>query len=220
MTTQRVTETYDSWSKTYDTHDNPLIPIEELAVRSLLRTLEYETVLDAATGTGRHALFLAEQGKQVTAIDASPGMLAEARKKAAAQRLPVRFEQADLVELPLQDVSCDLVLCALALAHVKDLSNPCQELVRVLRPGGNLVISDLHPWFQAQYGPEYRAELLEGETFFFPCYHSHVDKYLHAVQGAGAQVLAALDIPSRWIPPEGRHVAVPGALIVWAQKPI
>lgn len=212
-----VIATYNVWSKTYDTDPNPLIPIEELAVRSLLRTIEGEDVLDAATGTGRYALHLARQGKRVTAVDASAEMLAEAKAKAKGEQLTLVFRQEDITLLSFEDESFDLVICALALAHTKDLTKPCRELARVLRRGGNLVISDLHPWFQVQYGPEHKLEL-QGKHYFYPIYHTQVDDYTDAVSLSGATVLAALEVPSRWIPPEGEHVAVPGVLIVWARK--
>jgi SAM-dependent methyltransferase len=212
-----VIATYSIWSKTYDTDPNPLIPIEELSVRSLLRTIECEDVLDAATGTGRYALFLAQQGKRVTAVDASLEMLAQAKDKARQKQLTINFQQEDIRQLPFEDASFDLVICGLALAHSKDLKKPCQELVRVLRGGGNLIISDLHPWFQVKYGPKHEIEL-EGKRYPYPIYHTQVEDYVDAVRSAGATVLAALEIPSRWIPPEGEHVAVPGVLIVWAKR--
>lgn len=212
-----VVTTYNRWSTTYDTHPNPLIPIEELTVRSLLRTIACTEVLDAATGTGRYALYFAQQGKRVTAVDASPGMLAEAKAKAQREQLVITFQQEDMTHLPFEDGSFDLVMCALALSHHPNLLEPCRELVRVLRRGGSLIISDLHPWFQARYGPAHEIEL-EGEHHPYPLYHTEVEDYREAVTVAGATALALLDVPSRWIPPEGEHVAVPGALIVWAKR--
>lgn len=212
-----VIATYDFWSKTYDTHPNPLIPIEELTVRSLLRTVPCHNVLDAATGTGRYALYFAKQGKRVTAVDASQGMLTEAKAKAKREQLMINFQKKDITQLPFDDGTFDLVICALALSHQPDLIEPCRELVRVLCSGGNLIISDLHPWFQANCGVQYEIEL-EGEHYPYPLYHTQIEDYERAVKLSGAEVLAVLDVPSRWIPPEGEQVAVPGAMILWAKK--
>src|SRR5688500_18466332 len=100
-----VIDTYDALSATYDSSPNPLLPIEALPVKSLLRTIDFEDVLDAATGTGRYAIYLAELGKRVTAVDASPGMLAVARAKADKAILPIRFLEEKLDALSLPDAS-------------------------------------------------------------------------------------------------------------------
>ena len=207
-----VRATYDAWSATYDETPNPLIDVEEIVVRSLLRRMKFHRVLDAATGTGRYAIYLAGQGKQVAAIDGNERMLAIAREKARARQLPIEFRQENLSNLSFENASFDLVICALALCHVADLGPPCRELVRVLRPSGRLIISDLHPEIQALMGPDH-MELIQGEKRFFPGHHPHVEDYLLAVESAGAQVLAALDIPLE----TSRGVA-PGVLVVWARK--
>ena len=212
MDEQNVRPTYDAWSAAYDESPNPLIPVEEIVVRSLLRTLEFQRVLDAATGTGRYALYLAEQGKQVAAFDDNANMLAVARKKAQERGLTIDFRHENVAKLSFDDASFDLVICALALAHVKDLNPPCQEFMRVLRRGGHLVITDLHPEIQARMGPDHKEDI-EGEERFFPNYHAQVDEYLHAVRQAGAEVIAALDIPL-----ETQRGVVSGGLMVWARK--
>jgi ubiquinone/menaquinone biosynthesis C-methylase UbiE len=212
MHIQDVRATYDAWSTIYDETPNPLIAVEEIAVRSLLRTIAFEHVLDAATGTGRYAIYLAGQGKQVAAIDDSEKMLAVAQSKALARQLSIEFRQENISNLSFEDSSFDLAICALALSHVADLGGPCRELVRVLRSGGHLIISDLHPEVQAMMGPDHQ-ELIQGQERFFPAYHAHVEDYLEAVKLAGAEVIAAIDIPM-----ETQRGLVPGALIVWAKK--
>jgi ubiquinone/menaquinone biosynthesis C-methylase UbiE len=210
MDTWDLNATYDAWSNTYDETPNPLIEVEEMAVRSLLRTIEFHDVLDAATGTGRYAVYLAEQGKRVAAVDCNENMLAEARRKAAARQLAIEFRREDISSPSFGDSSFDLVICALTLVHIEDLTKPCREFVRVLRHGGHLVISDAHPVVQAEGGPDRMLELVEGkEPLFFPSYHSQVEDYLQAMKSAGAEVLAALDIPLKL-----RGEVFPGALVV------
>ncbi len=214
MKAQNLNETYDVWSEFYDEYANPLIPIEEMTVRSLLRTIEFQDVLDVATGTGRHAIYLAQQGKRVAAVDCNEKMLSKARAKASKEGLAIEFRLEDMSEISFEDSSFDLVICALALAHVKDLAKPCQEFMRVLRPGGNLIITDLHPFLQHEMGPEYRLELIEGqEPVFFPNYHSNVDDYLKALELDGTEIVAVLDIPMKY-----KGELFEGALIVWAKK--
>jgi ubiquinone/menaquinone biosynthesis C-methylase UbiE len=100
--------------------------------------LEGIALLDA--WTGRFAEFLARRGHQVIGVDSSPDMLAHARR-----RVPDgEFHLGALDRLPLADDSADVIVCALALVHVPDLQRVLAEFARVLRPGGDLVISDLH----------------------------------------------------------------------------
>jgi ubiquinone/menaquinone biosynthesis C-methylase UbiE len=214
MKANNLDETYNVWSEFYDEFDNPLIPIEEMAVRSLLRTIKFQDVLDAATGTGRQAIYLAQRGKRVAATDCNEKMLFKAREKASAEGLDIDFRLENLSKISFEDNSFDLVICALALAHVKDLTIPCQEFKRVLRPGGNLIITDLHPFAQNGMGSEYEWELIEGQApVFFPNFHSNVDDYLEAVKLAGTELVAVLDIPMNF-----KEELFPGALIVWARK--
>jgi len=65
-------------------------------------------------------------------------MLAVAREKIPEGE----FSEADLHDLPPADDTVDIVVCAIALSHVPELAPVLGELVRVLRPGGHLVISD------------------------------------------------------------------------------
>jgi ubiquinone/menaquinone biosynthesis C-methylase UbiE len=213
--------TYDIWSQSYDTSPNPLIAVEEMVVRSLLRTLEAHKVLDAATGTGRYALYLASQGKEVTAVDANESMLREARRKAQEQQLAIHFLLEDISALSCPDESFDLVICALALLHLDEITLPCQELVRVLRPGGNLIISDLHPYLQAHRGPDfYDEELVPGQELYFPNFHGHVDNYLMPLKRARATIVACLDAPYMVLSEQEQeeYIAIPGVLVLWAQK--
>jgi tellurite methyltransferase len=66
--------------------------------------------LDVACGKGRNALFLAERGFDVVAIDISPVALAESRRRAAERSLAISWEQADLEQIPLAENSFDLVI--------------------------------------------------------------------------------------------------------------
>ncbi len=99
---QNLRATYDAWSTGYDETPNPLITVEEPVIRSLLETMDFDCVLDAATGTGRYAIYLAEQGKQVSAVDDSGRMLAVARKKALARQLSIDFRQENICNLSFE----------------------------------------------------------------------------------------------------------------------
>jgi SAM-dependent methyltransferase len=134
-----VADGYDDWAGSYDQPGNAMIDREEPIVHEILAGLPVGVALDVACGTGRHAAHLASLGHRVTGVDASPGMLAAARAKVPDGE----FRTGDLHELPVADGQIDVVVCGLALTHVRDLAPVFAEFARVLRPGGHLVISDI-----------------------------------------------------------------------------
>lgn len=139
-----VRDGYDRWAPVYDHDANPLQALEEPHVRELLGDVRGLTVLDLGCGTGRHTLWLAAHGADVTAVDFSDGMLAEARRKPGADA--VRFVVHDLHEpLPFADAAFDRVVSGLVLEHLHDLNGFFREAYRVLRPGGVAVVSGMHP---------------------------------------------------------------------------
>lgn len=94
-------------------------------------------VLDAGGGTGRIAQMLAREGARLTIADVSRGMLRQAGRKGG-----LGPTQAVVERLPFPDVSFERVLMVDALHHVYDPQQTVNELVRVLRPGGRLVIQE------------------------------------------------------------------------------
>src|SRR5947207_8039718 len=100
--------------------------------------------LDVGCGTGFLSLELAGRGHRVTGIDFAPQMLAEAKKKAAAQRLAVRFEEGDAEQLPFAAGSFDLVMTRHVLWTLPHPEAAIDEWIRVLRVGGRLVVVDSH----------------------------------------------------------------------------
>jgi len=168
-------EGYRSWAPRYDEPGNPIIALEEPAVWSLIDPLPLGRALDAACGTGRHARYLLELGHDVVGIDLTPEMLDSAR---GAVRDAV-FLEADLMDIPAENDQFDLIVCGLALAHVVDLDIAIRELARVLRSGGHLIISVLHP-FQTFLGWHAPFEDEHGQRRFVREHtHTHAD-YLAA----------------------------------------
>jgi SAM-dependent methyltransferase len=106
-----------------------------------------EDVLDVGCGTGTLAIAAARAAAdvKVTGLDADPSILARARTKAAGARLEIEFDEGMSTALPYADASFDLVLSTLFFHHLPDEGKrqTAAELVRVLRPGGRLVVGDL-----------------------------------------------------------------------------
>lgn len=132
---------YRLWAVTYDDLPNPLVDLEEPVVRSMIDRIASGIAVDAACGTGRHVAYLRERGHDVVAIDSSPAMLAKARERTPSAEIRL----GDLLHLPVADGGADLAVCALALTHFPDLALPVTELSRVVRQGGHVILSDVHP---------------------------------------------------------------------------
>jgi demethylmenaquinone methyltransferase/2-methoxy-6-polyprenyl-1,4-benzoquinol methylase len=108
-------------------------------------------VLDVATGTGDLALELARRvapGGTVLGSDFSEGMLARAREKARAADVvaldgELRFEWGDGLELPYADNDFDAATNGFGLRNFPDLARGLEEMVRVVRPGGRVVVLEM-----------------------------------------------------------------------------
>src|SRR5436305_1907304 len=106
-----------------------------------------ERILDVGCGTGTLAIAAARAapGVMVRGLDADPAILARARDKAAASGTEIEFDEALSTSLPYDDASFDLMLSTLFFHHLPDRGKrqTAHELLRVLRPGGRLVVADV-----------------------------------------------------------------------------
>lgn len=140
----RWDERYNSDDYVYGTKPNDFL-VEQLG------RLPRGPVLSMCEGEGRNAVFLAEQGYQVTAVDASGVGLAKARQLAELRNVTVRTVVADLTSIDLghQDYAgCVSVFCHL---QTEDRSALYPRVVEALRPGGVLILEAYTPR-QLDYG--------------------------------------------------------------------
>jgi ubiquinone/menaquinone biosynthesis C-methylase UbiE len=145
----------------------------------------------------------------VVGVDATPEMLERARA-----RVPeADFRAGDLAALPLDEASVDLAVCTLALTHVPELGPSITELARVVRRGGRIVLSDLHP-----------TMVLLGTSGFFigpdgaagnvRTYHHSQSSYLAAFRDAGLEVADCVEP----VVEEQDLVALSGGLLNLAEE--
>jgi SAM-dependent methyltransferase len=105
-------------------------------------------LLDAGCGAGLAALLASLRGAVVTALDASPGLLAVARA-----RLPeADVREGELEALPFADAAFDAVVAVNSIFYAADMAAAMRELARVVRPGGRVVTT--------AWGPPERCEAL------------------------------------------------------------
>ena len=98
-------------------------------------------VLDLAAGTGTSSAAIAKHGANVVAADFSEGMLAEGRKRHAGNDL-IDFVFADATQLPFEDNSFDAATISYGLRNVNDPRKALREMLRVVKPGGRIVIAE------------------------------------------------------------------------------
>ncbi len=102
-----------------------------------------DRVLDIGTGAGHTALAFAPAVARVVAFDLTPQMLEEVERNAAAKGLTnIETRQGAAEDLPFEAASFEIVSCRLTTHHFANLAQAVREMVRVLTPGGQLVIAD------------------------------------------------------------------------------
>lgn len=182
MSSSPIRTAYTQWSATYDTDRNLTRDLDQLATRAVLAERRYRSIVELGCGTGKNTALLAQIGDQVHALDFSAGMLAQARAKGFGAH--VRFSEADLTQpWPCADRSADLITGNLVLEHIADLAFIFGEAARVLVPGGQLFISELHP-FKQYLGS--KAVFQQDQTRVeLPAFVHHISDFLEAAAGAG-----------------------------------
>ena len=175
---------YELWATFYDDEPNGLIEVEELFVEALVADLPEGVVIDAACGTGRHAALLSSLGHDVIGVERSAAMLDVARRKGIAGR----FLLGDLHALPLADASADLAICGLALTHVTDLGPPIAELARIVRPGGHVLLTDIHP-IAAALGGQAQPGRPDGTRMLARNHVHWASDYIAAFRDAGLEIV-------------------------------
>ena len=165
------------------------------AVRAGAETPSDARILDAGCGAGRMSRYLKDRGCSVQGIDGSPGMVAMARR----DHPDIHFSVADLASTPFADNSFAGVMLWYSIIHTPPANLPgvLAEVVRLVRPGGHLLVG-----FQSGTGirdvaPAYRAR---GHEISLERYCYTADEVVAVLRTVGAQEVCRL-VRS----PEGRE---------------
>ena len=102
-------------------------------------------VLDVACGTGNLSLPAARLGAAVTGVDIAPNLLEQARAKAAAEGLDIKFDEGDAEALPYEDASFDAVVTMYGAMFAPRPDLVAAELKRVCKPGGLIAMANWTP---------------------------------------------------------------------------
>ncbi len=143
---------FDEWPERYEQWFTTPIgkvvkEIESELIHELLNPKPEEKVLDAGCGTGIFTLDFLAAGDQVVGLDISGPMLSLAGKKTAGY--PFFKVRGDMLHLPFKDNSFDKAVSITALEFIADAKSAVDELFRVTRPGGCVVVATLNslsPW--------------------------------------------------------------------------
>ncbi len=144
-TTSRVTpaDGYRLWARTYDHEPNPMLSLERRILLPLLPPMSGQDVVDLGCGTGRWLEQARDAGaKSLLGVDLSPEMLSRASSKLGDA---ASFVCADCAGAQLAGDSADVVFCNFVLSYVEDPITIVNLAHRILRPGGSLFVTDVHP---------------------------------------------------------------------------
>ena len=213
-------------------HREPGLVLDERELH-WLGDLAGKRVAILGSGDNLVAFALAGMGAHVTSVDISENQLAIARQRAGELGLEIEFVRADVTNLAaLATGSFDLVYTGGHIAvWVSDLTKFYAEAVRILNPGGKLIVSEYHPFRRIWKAEKARLELANDYFVRGPFTYENaggkqyefqwtVSDYVTAVMDAGCELLAVEEFGSGsdgdWeVPPVG---GLPRVLLVVGRK--
>ena len=141
IATERTRNRYQRISRVYDLME--ILPEKRYHPwrEKLWSLVKGPGILEVGVGTGKNMPYY-PPGMQITGIDLTPGMLAHAQKKAASLNLDVDLRLGDAQALEFEDNTFDTVVATFVFCSVPDPILGLQELARVTRPKGRIILMD------------------------------------------------------------------------------
>ncbi len=178
----------------YEAFAELLEPAAERVVE-LARPEFPETALDVGCGTGNAAMLLAAGGARTTGLDPSPRLLQVADARARDEGLTIQFIEGGAEQIPLATGSVDLVVSVFGVIFSAEPATALEELLRVVRPGGRILLSAWLPTGPIFAGGQVVRELMarsqpDAAAAVTPPTHVWHDPatYAHAVPGGLASI--------------------------------
>ncbi|MGC2940456.1 MULTISPECIES: demethylmenaquinone methyltransferase [unclassified Brevibacterium] len=137
-----------------------------------------ERVLDLAAGTGTSSMAFTHHGAEVVAGDISTGMLTEGRRR----HPEIDFIYADAMDLPFADSSFDVVTISFGIRNVNDVDQALGEMLRVLKPGGRLVICEFSTPTCDSFSLVYKEYLMRALPAVARAVSSNPDAYAYLAE--------------------------------------
>ncbi|MBL1140649.1 MAG: class I SAM-dependent methyltransferase [Proteobacteria bacterium] len=133
---------------------NPIVDYEQNVrseiVLNYLSPKSGDKILDIGCGNARDIAYILEQGAEIIGIDISEGMILEAKKDLEKLGYKnVTLEVGDATNLAYADNQFDKVLCSEVIEHIPNADKALNEMWRILKPGGHLILSTPNPnsWY-------------------------------------------------------------------------
>lgn len=147
-----------------DAHNSP-------AFLAMLPPVKGLSGLDLGCGEGTNTRRVAELGARMAAVDIAPTFIRHAQAAEDLQPLGIAYRVADCTALPFADASFDFATAFMSMMDMQDHAAALGEVQRVLRPGGFLQFSILHPCFAPPHRrvlrePDRRVRAIEVARYF------------------------------------------------------
>lgn len=146
-------EAYDIWSFSYDDQPgNLMLDLDDLIFGEIIEKIDLQNklVADIGCGTGRHWKKIYDRGPALLmGFDVSAGMLNQLIQKFPSAETHLI---TDNLLSTVADASVDCVVTTLTIAHIKNIDEAISSWCRILKMGGDLIITDFHPNMLAKGG--------------------------------------------------------------------
>jgi ubiquinone/menaquinone biosynthesis C-methylase UbiE len=169
MTTKGGSKMFDEKAPTYDGWYQTRLGafVDEVETKLAFDMFSPEpgmNILDVGCGTGNFSIKLAQKGCKVTGIDISEKMLEIAKHKVKEHGFEIDFHKMDIYKLDFPDNHFDAVFSMAAFEFIHDLEAAYSELMRVLKPGGLLLIGTIHK--NSGWGKRYLESAKRSDSIF------------------------------------------------------
>lgn len=183
-TSSNIKKAYDEWAEIYDSDKNRTRDLNAQTIRGESLSLAHKRILEIGCGTGLNTQYLVHHASEVVGLDISEKMLARARQRVIDEK--ARFVLGDITKAwDFKNGSFDFIVANLVLEHIEDLSHVFGEAYRLLNPGGEFYIGELHPYKQLRQSQARYTSKKTGEEVLVDAFTHSISEYVNDGLEAG-----------------------------------